>query len=96
MLLVRNSQFLATLGTTLCQYTTTIGSSHSLTETVLVVAATVVRLKCSLHNYITFYLFFTMRFGLQNYRLLFKYTNILGFFVVRERIFQLNVVTLHT
>lgn len=96
MLLVRNSQFLATLSTTLCQYTTTIGSSHSLTETVLVVTATVVRLESSLHNNIIFiYLFDTKHFGVQNYRLLFKYTNILGIFVVREHIFQLKVVTLH-
>lgn len=48
--LVRNGQLLATLSATRCQYTTTIGSGHSLTETVLVYAATVVGLKCSFHN----------------------------------------------
>ena len=50
VVLVRNGQLLATLGTTRCQYTTTIGSGHSLTETVLVNAATVVGLECSFHN----------------------------------------------
>ena len=49
MFLVRYGQFLATLCATACQYTATIGSSHSLTETVLVVTATVVGLKCSFH-----------------------------------------------
>ena len=58
MFLVRYGQFLATLCATVCQYTATIGSSHSLTKTVLVVAATVVWLKCSFHD---LYLFICFR-----------------------------------
>ena len=57
MLLVRNGQLLAALGATACQYTTTIGSGHSLTETVLVCAATVRGLECSFHSYVFVYLF---------------------------------------
>ena len=57
MLLVRNGQLLATLCAAACQYTTTIGSGHSLTETVLVCTATVRGLECSFHSYVLFYLF---------------------------------------
>ena len=59
MLFVRNGQLFATLSATACQYTATIGSGHSLTETVLVVAATVVRLKCSFHDLYIVLLLFT-------------------------------------
>ena len=57
MLLVRNGQLLATLSAAACQYTTTIGSSHSLTETMLVSTAAVRGLECSFHSYVLFYLF---------------------------------------
>ena len=46
---VRYSQLLATFGAAACQYSATVLGSHSLTETVLVVAATVVGLECSFH-----------------------------------------------
>lgn len=59
MPLVRNGQLLATLGAAACQYTTTIGSSHSLTETVLVSAAAVRGLECSFHSYVLFLFVFT-------------------------------------
>jgi hypothetical protein len=67
MILVRNGQLLATFSTTRSQNATTICSGHSLTETVLVVTATVVGLKCSFH--ILFCLLFVClyRFGVQNY-----------------------------
>ncbi len=58
MLLVRNGQLLAALGATRCQYAAAIGSGHSLTETVLVVTATVVGLKCSFHIFMFFLLLF--------------------------------------
>ena len=58
MLLVRNGQLLASLSATRCQYATAIGSGHSFTETVLVLAATVVGLKCSFHIFIFFLLLF--------------------------------------
>ena len=68
MFLVRYGQFLATLCATACQYTATIGSSHSLAETVLVVTATVVWLKCSFHDLYLFYLFsHAICFGVQKY-----------------------------
>ena len=57
VVLARNGQLLATLGSAGCQYATAIGSGHSLTETVLVYAATVVGLKCSFHNSMLFCLF---------------------------------------
>jgi hypothetical protein len=54
MLLVRNGQLLATLSAAACQYTTTIGCSHSLTETMLVSTAAVRGLECSFHSYVLF------------------------------------------
>ena len=63
---VRHSQLLATLGTTCGQNATTIGSSHSLTETVFVLSFSVRRLECSFHCYVLFMLLFNpCRFGLQ-------------------------------
>ncbi len=47
--LVGNGELLAALCTTCSQHATAVLSSHSLTETVLVIAATVVGLKCSFH-----------------------------------------------
>ena len=58
MLLVRNGQLLASLCATRCQYATAIGCGHSFTETVLVLTATVVGLKCSFHILIFFLLLF--------------------------------------
>jgi hypothetical protein len=59
MLLVRNGQLLAALSAAACQYTTTIGSGHSLTETVLVGTAAVRGLECSFHSYVLFLSVFT-------------------------------------
>lgn len=59
MLLIRYGQLLATLSAAACQYATTIGSSHSLTETVLVSAAAVRGLECSFHSYVLFLSVFT-------------------------------------
>ena len=47
-------ELLATFGAARSQYTTSISSCHSLTETVLVVAATVVGLKCPFHIFLLF------------------------------------------
>ena len=47
--LVRYGQLLATLGATSCQYATTVSRLHTLTETMLVVSLSVVRLECSFH-----------------------------------------------
>ena len=80
MLLVRNGQLLATLCAAACQYTTTIGSGHSLTETVLVCAATVRGLECSFHSYVLLYMFHTMGFGVQNYILFCKRPNLSALF----------------
>jgi hypothetical protein len=76
VLLVRNGQLLATLGAAACQYTTTIGSGHSLTETMLVSTATVRGLECSFHSYLLFISFLTMGFGVQNYILFCKRPNL--------------------
>jgi hypothetical protein len=48
---VRNGKLLASLCAACCQYTAAIGSQHALTETVLIVSFTVVRLKCPFHLY---------------------------------------------
>ena len=56
VVLVRYCQLLAAMCAARCQYATTILCSHTLTETMLVHAATIVRLKCSLHCLIIFYL----------------------------------------
>ena len=53
---VRNGQFLTTFCSAWCQYASTIGGRHSLTETVLVAAATVVGLKRSFHNVIELFI----------------------------------------
>jgi hypothetical protein len=76
MILVRNGQLLATFSTTRSQNATAISCGHSLTETVLVVTATVVGLKCSFH--ILFCLLFVClyRFGVQNYDFFSDYARI--------------------
>ena len=56
VVLVRYCQLLAAMCAARSQYATTILSCHTLTETMLVHAATIVRLKCSLHCLIIFYL----------------------------------------
>ena len=55
---VGNGELLATLSAARCQYAAAICSCHSLTETVLVVAATVVGLKCSFHIYLCLIIMF--------------------------------------
>lgn len=65
VVLVGNRKFLASFGTAGCQYSTAIGCSHALTETVFVISFTVVRLKCSFHDSILYYIYF-LRNGLQN------------------------------
>ena len=55
IILVGNGQLLAALGTTGSQYTTAIGSGHSLTETVLVSSLSVRGLECSFHCSYLFY-----------------------------------------
>ena len=55
VILVRYGQFLAAFGATGSQYTTAIGGSHSLTETVLVSSLSVGGLECSFHCCIFFY-----------------------------------------
>ncbi len=57
MRLVRDSQFLATLGAAGSQDAAAVLRGHSLSETVLVVAATVVGLKCSFHIFFAYLLF---------------------------------------
>ena len=49
MTLVRNGQFLATLGATGSEHAAAIGCQHTFTETVLVLSLAVVGLKCSFH-----------------------------------------------
>lgn len=49
VVLIRNSQLLATLCTTRREYTTPVLCCHSFTEAVLVHSSSVVRLKCSFH-----------------------------------------------
>ena len=55
-MLVRYCQLLAAMSAARSQYATTILCSHTLTETVLVYATTIVRLKCSFHCLICIYL----------------------------------------
>jgi len=49
VMLVSYGQLLAALSAARSQYSATVGGSHSLTETVLVVATAIVGLECSLH-----------------------------------------------
>jgi len=49
VVLVRNCQFFTSLGTACGEHATAVLRCHSLTETMLVHAAAVVRLKCSFH-----------------------------------------------
>ena len=56
MVLIRNGELLAAMGATGSQYTTAILGGHSLTEAMLVHAATVVRLECSFHLVLSFVL----------------------------------------
>ena len=63
MTLVSYGQLLATLSTAGSQYAATICGSHSLTETVLVVATAIVGLECSFHCFMSFYLFLTRLTG---------------------------------
>jgi hypothetical protein len=56
VVLIRDGQLLAAMGATGSQYTTAILGGHSLTEAVLVHAATVVRLECSFHLVLSFVL----------------------------------------
>ena len=61
VVLVRYCQLLAAMCAARSQYATTILCSHTLTETMLVHAATIVRLKCSFHCLIFIYvLLFTL------------------------------------
>lgn len=77
MLLIRNAQLFASLCATVCQYTTTIGSSHSLTETMLVGTATVRGLECSFHSYVfVLFMFMHLCSGVQNYALFCKRPNL--------------------
>lgn len=52
MILIRNGQLLAALGTTGSQYATSVLRCHSLTKSVFVDATAVVWLKCSFHLFI--------------------------------------------
>ena len=56
VVLVRDSELLAAMGTTGSQYATTILGGHTLTEAMLVHTAAIVRLKCSLHLLFVFLL----------------------------------------
>ena len=49
MYLVGNGQLLATLGAAGSQHAAAIGSLHALTEAMLVISLSVVRLECSFH-----------------------------------------------
>ena len=69
VLLITNGQLLATLSAARSQNAATIGSSHSLTETVLVVAATVVGLECSFHNFMLVLFRLQHQFGRQRYNI---------------------------
>ena len=67
VVLVRYSQLLAAMSAARSQYAATILCSHALAETMLVYAATIVRLKCSFHC--PYFCLFVIihAFGLQNY-----------------------------
>ena len=57
MYFVRHGELLATLCTTGSQYAATISRLHALTETMLVVSLSVVRLECSFHCSYAVFLF---------------------------------------
>ena len=50
--LVRNGEFLATLGAAGSEHAAAIGCQHTFTETVLILSLAVVGLECSFHRYI--------------------------------------------
>ena len=71
------------MGTTVCQYSATVLSGHSLAEAMLVHAAAVVRLECSFHLLLIILLYVvthekaemiyqSFHFELQNYAFLLK------------------------
>ena len=67
VILVRNSKFFTTFGTTGSQYAATILCCHSLTETMLVYPSPVVGLECSFHCFIVDLLLLFSHFGVQKY-----------------------------
>jgi hypothetical protein len=56
MCLIRYGQFLATFCAARGQYASAVLRGHSLSETVLVIAATVVGLKCSFHIFVLLFI----------------------------------------
>lgn len=56
MCLIRYGQFLATLCAARSQYAAAVLRGHSLSETVLVITATVVGLKCSFHIFVLLFI----------------------------------------
>lgn len=54
---VRNGQFFTTLGTAGSQYAAAVSRLHAVTETMLVVSLSVVRLECSFHCSYAVFLF---------------------------------------
>ena len=97
MMLVRNSKLLAALGATRSQYSATVLCCHSLTETVLVHSAAIVRLKCSFHCvYMLFMLLFALvssAFGVQKYLFIFKQPKGKLFLVEKSAVFLLFLCT---
>lgn len=63
MCLIRYGQFLATFCAARGQYASAVLRGHSLSETVLVIAATVVGLKCSFHCLIVLFLLFILAYS---------------------------------
>jgi len=75
VVLVRYGQLFAALCTARSQDATAILSGHALAETMLVYAATIVRLKCSFHCFILNLFIVIRHFGLQNYIFLLNYAS---------------------
>ena len=96
MVLVRNSEFLTAVCTAGSKYATTILGLHTLTETMLVHAATIVWLKCSFHfiRYLSVLLCICYspqrektQFGVQRYSFYFSYARKVKKFVLKNTFF---------
>lgn len=86
---VGNSQFLATLGAACCQYSTAVGGSHSLAETVFVLSLSQRGLECSFHFLLYFIVILVpiSRIGWQKYCYFFNRPRICPVFLQKEYFF---------
>ena len=87
-------ELLTTLGAARSQYAAAVLGCHALAESMLVHAAAIVRLECSFHFLILFFIVIIHAFGLQNYVILFKYASFMLKLVLTFMFFGKKTLTL--